>query len=758
MTFKQSYIGLLSVLLLGGCNGDKTPSKAIQYDISSADTPSDISSWAGYSFVFKDGSCSELHKLDQLANSTKLSVSGGETVAVVAYDSNGNIALNEGASGKQSGIYCLSTISGTLPVPRVWAGVSTVSAETDAITQKLSPVTSTFHVKVTGAPSGYSGLSFVIPDCSDAYYPELGQTAALKDAVKISYSSAKSEDSFNIMPMVNPSRVWSLSVKLSFGGETYTAVLEGLPGIGSGKDATVAVDFSELEGKGIYSVKFSLSNPATGSTEFSSSVSNMAVPDSDSENYNANRHYNVFVKSGSSWVPLKVRDALCSDAGKHAAIWNDWGNAKAIRDTMSYCIIENDFTGPVQIRVQKRTGSFSSCEVRPTLWGITANSVGDNLVEFSLPSFDKRKVSVEFDGDRFHNLFIFANKPDSDKPSASSADVMYFGPGEHDAGTITLKDNQTCYVDAGAIVYGKIIVEGNNCAIAGNGVFSGAKLRHWGGTSWSNGEILITCNQSRVPEKTGLTIKDVTFIDGPSWNISVFNYNNVLIDGANTISWELNGDGIDIGSSHGVEIKNCFLRNYDDCITLKVRFIANPISDVYDVRIHDNLIWNDYARGIVVGPEAGSQEDGTGYLHDIDIRDCTFLHHKNGAATDDLRAAFAIGQHNFYAGASNNTSTAQKIKNITASGLVFDNIAKTGRNISIVQFSGMQSTCEMDNVTLENFTILDGNNVTTPAVYINANQHKITGLHLNNIVFKGQKISAIGDECVVKGDVDVDFK
>lgn len=60
--------------------------------------------------------------------------------------------------------------------------------------------------------------------------------------------------------------------------------------------------------------------------------------------------------------------------------------------------------------------------VRPSAYGITTKeSASSNTVEFTLPAYEKRKVSVEFDGDRYHNLFLMPSRPDTRKPRCRAA-------------------------------------------------------------------------------------------------------------------------------------------------------------------------------------------------------------------------------------------------------------------------------------------------------------------------------------------------
>lgn len=438
-------------------------------------------------------------------------------------------------------------------------------------------------------------------------------------------------------------------------------------------------------------------------------------------------------RSNGTWENIDVHDCLCSDASKHSQMWRDWGNSKALRDTMAFSVLQNDFSGPVKIRVRRLQESFRDCQIRPSTYSIPLTKIDSRTVEFSLPSFDKRKVSLEFDGDRFHNLVIFANKPYEKAPLGS----IYYGPGVHNAGKIYLSEGQTLFLDYGAYVYGQVIAAGNNITIAGNGVLSGEKMPHQGDNLYSWGDFLINCNAAPSYVQN-LRFENFTMIDGPGWNLIVGKADGVTIDGVNAISWELNGDGIDIVCCKNVEISNCFLRNYDDCITLKARFIVNPMTDVSDIKIHDNLIWADYARGLVVGPEAGS--GNVGHIHDVEIADCIFLEQGNGA--DDVRAAFAIGQ-----GSKGNTSLwsgtdpPAKMYGIYAHDLVFDNICSNGRVAAIWQYA--DPSVFMDDVTLENFRILDGKKSKYPPLYIKTNGAKITGLRVSSITVDGSPVSGL---------------
>lgn len=464
---------------------------------------------------------------------------------------------------------------------------------------------------------------------------------------------------------------------------------------------------------------------------------------------NKNVDYNVYVFKDGAWKSIEVHSALCSNSKNNSRIWNDWNNSKGLRDRMAFALFEHPFDGPVKVRVQKRSGTFAVAKVRPTDYGIPVTDLGNGTIEFTLPSLDCRKVSVEFDSDRQHNLFIIGMQPDPDKPDKETPGVKYYGPGEHDVESISLFEGETLYIDYGAVVYAKVWAEGKNCTIAGHGILSGEKLPHKGNT-YSTGSILIDVNPDSMNGMTDFTIKDITMIDSPSWNLRICKMDDVKVDGINMISWILNGDGVDICGCTNTEVCNCFLRNYDDCITLKHNN-NDYLHDMHHVHIHDNLIWNDYARGIVVGPEHGI---GRGGIRDILIEDCTILQSTAGAATDDVRCAFTIYQW-AWGWEWQSGFTATPAKNITARNITFDNIASDGRAVYIRQHPKMASTTTLSNVLLENFRILDGNHSKYPAVLIDADKHKIVDMTIRDLTKDGNKITSVGPEIVVKGNVDL---
>ena len=125
-----------------------------------------------------------------------------------------------------------------------------------------------------------------------------------------------------------------------------------------------------------------------------------------------------------------------------------------------------DFDGTVDVRVIAHRAPVTEARVRPLSYNITPAVSGDTLT-FSLSS--PRNLSVEVNGDIFHNLHLFANPIDTHRPSAKvlknlkkHKDLIYFAPGVHNlpGDTLSVPSGTTVYIDGGARVYGQLIANG----------------------------------------------------------------------------------------------------------------------------------------------------------------------------------------------------------------------------------------------------------------------------------------------------------
>ena len=689
-------------------------------------TPENIGDWKTYLYIFSGDKCINVKEYKNLSSCKYLDTTEGDRVSIIAMENEENIKMSS---------YNLFTVDLSATAPRIWTASAEIDAATTSISKILKPLTTDVSLSVTNAPESLQEVKVEFESFDNTWNILTDETSIEVKSTSTTLVSKGESKSLSLLPLNKEAGIWPPKITVSMKDEEIEAVMDMDWTPARGSKIQIEVDFANILSKGTFDVLFTYGDQMN---PYSIKTISQSIETASASGFGQNKHYQVSVENKGKWNVQQVHDALCSNADKHGSIWNDWSNSRKLRDTMSYCLVETSF--PAKIKVKKYGDKFSKVVVRPSVYNIDVVDCGDNMIEFTLPEEAKGKVSVEFDDDRQHNLFIYARTPDQNKPAENDPNVKYFGKGEHTPGTIRLTEGQTLYIDHGAKVYANVKTSGNNITIAGHGILSGEKMVHTGDNQYSWGDFLISTNTTNINAQN-LTIKDITMIDSPGWNLIIPKTSGVLIDGINLISWELNGDGIDLVSSNNVEIKNCFIRTYDDCITLKCRFIVKPILDTYNINISNCLIWADYARGIVIGPEAGNTEY-SGRIHDIDVKDCIFLQHKRGL-NDDQRSAFAIGQ-----GSDGSTdlwkgsNPPTRMSDITATNLIFDNIDKSGRNVSIWQYGG--TPVLMENVTLKDFKVLDNLGNSYPALYIKTNGSSINNLKIENFTVNGEKVTDLG--------------
>lgn len=139
-----------------------------------------------------------------------------------------------------------------------------------------------------------------------------------------------------------------------------------------------------------------------------------------------------------------------------------------------------DFEGQVEVSVTSNAGLIQTGKVRPLSYGIEPVVEG-NMMTFMLDR--PRNLSVEVNGDIFHNLHLFANSLDVNNPidgvriknekqlAGKRKDIIYFGPGLHKIDTLFPVSGQTVYIAGGAVVRGTIhVVDASDVRIHGRGI------------------------------------------------------------------------------------------------------------------------------------------------------------------------------------------------------------------------------------------------------------------------------------------------
>lgn len=269
--------------------------------------------------------------------------------------------------------------------------------------------------------------------------------------------------------------------------------------------------------------------------------------------------------------------------------------------------------------------AFSVCIVRP-LSAKVVPVVKDGTVTFTLPHAGG--YSVECDG--IHNaLHLFLDPPIDYNVSPDTKGVHYFGPGVHRIGTLHLKDDETLYIDEGAVVYGSVHGKGvNRVRILGRGILDNSenveeilfKMDKLGDGSADVGnsrrEHTIQFVDSGDIEIEGITIRDSLV-----YNIACFGCSNISIKNCKTIGcWRYNSDGIDLHNCRNARVAGCFVRTYDDSLCAKGH-TGYRYDTCEDILFENCVVWNDWGKALEIGAETRAE-----HLRRIVFRNCDVIH------------------------------------------------------------------------------------------------------------------------------------
>jgi hypothetical protein len=250
--------------------------------------------------------------------------------------------------------------------------------------------------------------------------------------------------------------------------------------------------------------------------------------------------------------------------------------------------------GPVEIEISVPAG-LKNFSISPKKRGITSHEEG-GLVKFVLPW--PQNVVLEADG--MPVLFIYANTISKDLPDPSSPGTRFFAAGKvYEAGEIRLKDNETLYIEGGAVVRGCIRASSaKNVIIRGQGILDGSFYQRSSGSRRS--VVLEDCRNS--------VIEDIIIIEPSSWMIVLGICDGIKVENVRELGTTGGTDGADIVGSKNILIKNCLFRNGDDCIAVKSLDLSQRKTDAT----------LDYSRN----------------AEDIDIQGCSFVSYIGGQALE----------------------------------------------------------------------------------------------------------------------------
>ena len=243
--------------------------------------------------------------------------------------------------------------------------------------------------------------------------------------------------------------------------------------------------------------------------------------------------------------------------------------------------------------------------IRPASKNIKPQVVG-NTIRFRVKEPCQLVVEIN---DHHHALHLFVNPVERQKKNPDQY-TLYFAAGRHQPGVIELKDNESVYIEGGAIV--ETMIRANNAqniTIQGRGIIDASSFERGKGS------------MIRLNECAGVKIEGVILKDSPGWALAMFEAKNVDIENVKLIGhWRYNADGIDIVNSQNVTVNNSFVRAFDDCICLKGVKTKNQ-SNVSNISVNQCVLWCDWGTAIQIGAETVADS-----IHHNFFRNCDIIH------------------------------------------------------------------------------------------------------------------------------------
>ena len=312
---------------------------------------------------------------------------------------------------------------------------------------------------------------------------------------------------------------------------------------------------------------------------------------------------------------------------------------------LSFCYFDAD--GPVDVEVRMLDGlrkagvDRSRVVVRPLAHGIEPEVKAD-IARFRVPG-GPCQLSVEPGGSIRHPLHIFANPPERDAPDPKDPNVLYFGPGTHEANEVDIKDGQTVYIAGGAIVSLKPQPAGtrmDSSQLYGLDLFwsPGLFAPKWHKRVTVRGRGILCGRKALEQRQRGallvlegcedVNVEGIIIRESAVWSLNLSNCKRARISNVKIVGHYVNNDGIAIGGTSDAVVEDCFCHNADDALEVKVWIPQR------NVLFRNCVVWND------VGQSFGLACETDADIENVVFENCTVLH-----SVDDIGSRGVIGLH-----------------------------------------------------------------------------------------------------------------
>ena len=375
-------------------------------------------------------------------------------------------------------------------------------------------------------------------------------------------------------------------------------------------------------------------------------------------------------------------------------------------------MVQFDFEGKVEVRVKVNNGMVNDVKIRPLARKIKPQVKG-NFIYFTLT--EPAKLSLEVNGDRLHNLHIFANAMEKETYRKGDPHVMYFSglnkPRNEENRTDTVyrvPSNTIVYFAPGSVVYGRFVCDRvENVRFLGRGIIM---------------------QQERGLEITyskNIEIDGITIINPEHYTVFGGQTTGLKINNLKSFSAKVWSDGIDLMSCSDVTINDIFMRNSDDCMAI-YGHRWGYFGDVRNYSITNAILWADVAHPINIGSHGDARDGSEGeVIEDLRFSDLDILEHDEKCDYFHGCMAFSVADKNL---ARNITFENIRVENILEGQLfnlrviynpewgpggpgrgieniTFRNIYYTGVDAFPSVIEGYDENRRIKNITFENIVI-----------------------------------------------------
>jgi hypothetical protein len=405
-----------------------------------------------------------------------------------------------------------------------------------------------------------------------------------------------------------------------------------------------------------------------------------------------------------------------------------------------------DFDGTAEVRITHNRVHVQVAEIRPASYHIYPRLGHQPADSFTFTLDRPQNLSIEVNGDRLHNLHLFANPVETDVPSPTNQNVIYFGPGlTANRRIISVGSGKTVYLAGGSVVQGVIVTEkgATNVVIRGRGILDTSRWNdpkgfHVKGQDWQTSSISLR-------NATNVLVEGIILKQHVDYAVMGGGVDNVSIDNLKSFSSQEWGDGIDMVASRHVKIRNCFLRTSDDCIAAYgSRGDYHGGSSDWDVA--DSVLWADKAHAIMVGVHGEYRADGD-VIENLRFHNLDVLEHIEFAT-------------NYWGALKITCGDKNTVRNVDFDDIRVEHIREAGGNLINIAFGYFPPSTtlgrQIENIHFKNITY----NGAAGSLISGRPGHPIKGVSFENLVINGDRIKDAQQGKITIGEnvSDVSFK